>query len=387
MPSSPDPTTPESSRPSYPVGLRLLGFLGSPFRRVVNGPRRPSLFLFPVVSTLVLLAAIYVIGAALAWHEGVLGPFLANPLLPALLLATGWAAVWIAWAASVYVSWGLAPDGSTATSPWVPPLRLTPELRRSLDGHWRRLCSIRTSARYALPCIAILVTYAYLAIYPPWGLSTLAPPSILALYAYPNQSYWMFVYLACVAAILADVGSYGLFFTFEHLRFVSEFIRAERPVLQTGASTTVRLVYLARKPLKELAEASFLSSMGWFGVVAILAAVFVVDLNLLTLVGLGAVVVLGLYVFFRPQWEFHQLIRSAKQVALRNLESSLGEDWCEPGTNAPKKETLPTLALLQNVSSMSEWHVDLELVVAQVLGAALPFVAAFASGPLGLRIG
>lgn len=382
-----DRSAPSAPPPEYPVGLRILGLWGSPLRRLGLYPQRPSVFLLPAASSVLLFGTIYLIGALLAAHEGVLRAFVASPLVPCLLLATAWSATWIAWASAVYQHWMARATGPNAPDSPTPSLpRLTDELRAKLATHWSRLCSLRTSALYALPCIAVFVTYAYVAIYPPWGLPHLASPSILSLFGYPNHGYWMFVYLATTAAILADVGSYGLFFTFEHLRFVSEFVQYEEPTLQSGSSDTVRAVYLARKPLDELASASFLSSMAWFGVVTLLVAAFVVDLNVLTFVGIAALVGVGLYVFLRPQWEFHRLIRSAKEAALARLERSLGEDWYEQGTNAPKREHLPTLVLAQNVAAMGEWHIDVRLVVAQIVGAVLPFVAALATGPLGLSI-
>ncbi len=380
------PVVAANSRPQVPVGLRILSLWGTPVRGWMNRWNRKSAFALSVLSSLLLLATIYGIGAVLAWHYGVLSPFLASPLVPALLAATGWSAIWIAWASAVYLRWGYGfASGPDATAQASVP-HLTDGQRKNLETHWHRICSVRTALKYAAVPIAIVVLYAYVSIYPPAGTFQFfaAPASVRALYAFPDQTYWMFVYLAAVAAILADVGSFGLFFTFEHLRFVSQFVDSERALVGTPKSNTVPLIYLARKPLEELASASFLSSMGWFGAVAILVAVFAVDVNVLTLFGVTVLVAIGLYVFLQPQWEFHRLIQSAKGAALSQLENKLGKDWYDPATQGPKPEHLLTLVLAQNVAAMSDWHVDLRLVVAQIVAAAVPFALAFFHAPLGL---
>ena len=380
------PSSGAGTRPQVPVGLRILSIWGTPVRGWMNRWNRSSAVALSVLSSLLLLATIYGIGAALAWHYGVLSQFLASPLVPALLAATGWSAIWIAWASTVYLRWGYGFAAGAVAGGESPVPHLTDDQRKNLETHWNRVCSVRTALKYAAVPIAIVVVYAYVSIYPPAGTFQFfaAPASVRALYAFPDQTYWMFVYLAAVAAILADVGSFGLFFTFEHLRFVSQFVDSERALVGTPKSNTVPLIYLARKPLEELASASFLSSMGWFGAVAILVAVFAVDVNVLTLFGVTVLVAIGLYVFLQPQWEFHRLIQSAKGAALSQLENKLGKDWYDPATQGPKPEHLLTLVLAQNVAAMSDWHVDLRLVVAQIFAAAVPFALAFFHAPFGV---
>jgi hypothetical protein len=370
-----------------PVGLRVLRLWGHPLVRAHLIREKTSIFLYPLVSSTLLLATIYGIGVLVAWHDGVLGLFLGNPLVPALLVVTGWSAIWISWAGSVYQKWEFGTDSPTAITDSLPMLHLSDDLKQRLKAHWNRLCSLRVAGRYALVGIALVVGYMYLSIYGPTSWATAAPASIRTLYSFPNQSYWMFVYLAAVGAVLADVGSFGLYFTVEHLRFVTEFVSSEEAVVQSGNSTTVKQLYLAQKPLQELAYASFLSSMAWFGAITVLVAVFVVELNVFTFLGLAFFMVFGLYVFLRPQWEFHKLIRSAKAAALGRLEGSMGTDWYDKATNAPKREHVPTLVLAQNVAAISDWHVDVRLVIAQIIGALFPLIAAIFSGPLGVHLG
>jgi hypothetical protein len=381
-----DPAT-RPGTPTYPVGLRLLRLWGYPFRRAHLVSDQTSVFLYPLFSSAALLGTIYVIGLLVAAHEGVLGLFFWNPLVPALLGVTGWSAVWISWAGSVYHRWGFGGEANRSASGSVPTLRLNGELSQRLKAHWTRLCNLRQASRYAIPAVVAAILYVAISLYGPSSWWTAIPESIRTLYAHPNQSLLMFLYLAAVAAILADVGSFGLFFTWEHLRFISEFVAAEKSVVGSGSSTTVKMLYLARKPLQELAYASFLSSMAWFGAVSILVVVFVVELNPITAAGLVAMMVLGLYVFLRPQWEFHQLISAAKTTALDELEGTLGSDWYDKAKNAPKAEYVPTLVLAQNVAAISDWHVDVRLVIAQIIGALFPLVAAIFGGPLGIHIG
>lgn len=373
--------------PQVPVGLRILRLWGYPFRRANLVSEQSSVFLFPLSASVVLLGTIYAIGLLFAWHDRVSSAFLTNPLVPALLIATGWSAVWISWAGSVYERWGLGPSSSSPTPGSVPALELRGDLPQRLKAHWDRLCNLKVSGAYAALVIAAVVLYLYVSIYGPASLPVSAPAAIRAIYAYPNQSPWMFVYLAAVAAILADIGSFGLFFTVEHLRFISEYVQAERSTIGTGASTTVKMLYLARKPLQELAYASFLSSMAWFGAVTVLVAVFVVELNVVTFLVVTVFMALGLYVFLRPQWEFHELIRVAKASALDKLEETLGSEWYDRETHAPKREDVPTLLLAQNVAAISDWHVDIRLVLAQIVGAVFPLVAAVLGGPLGVHVG
>src|SRR5579863_7030736 len=91
----------------YPVGLRVLRLWGFPLRRSRLVRPSASALLFPLAASVILIATIYTIGLLLAWHEQVLPEFIANPLVPALLLAIGWSAVWISWASSAYERWGL----------------------------------------------------------------------------------------------------------------------------------------------------------------------------------------------------------------------------------------------------------------------------------------
>jgi hypothetical protein len=305
-------TATERERPQYPVGLRVLRLWAYPLSRAHLITDQSSAFLFPLAASIVLLTTIYIIGVVVAWHDLVLAQFITNPLVPALLIATGWSAVWISWAGSVYQKWGLGADAADSDSPEAATLRLSGDLPQRLREHWSRLCNLRLAGGYAVLAIVAVIVYLYISVYGPANWLTAAPASIRAIYAFPNQSYWMFVYLAAVAAILADVGSFGLFFTAEHLRFISEFVSAEKAVVETGASNTVKMLYLARKPLQELAYASFLSSMAWFGAVTIFVGVFVVALNVVTFLVVAVFIVLGLYVFLRPQWDFHELISHAK---------------------------------------------------------------------------
>jgi hypothetical protein len=369
-----------------PVGLKVLAFFGYPVQRAFWGRRKASVFVFPVLSVMVLCGMIYLVGLVLALHYGVGGAFVGNPLIPSILFATAWGDVWIAWAASVYESWGIGGEENLFEAQTVPFVHLSEPQRDRLRTHWRRLCDLRLASLYAIPVIVLVIAYVYVSIYPPFGLPSFVPASVLAIYAGPMQTHWMFVYLAAVAAIFANTGAFGLFFTFEHLRFVTEFIEDEKAVVRTNRSVSVKHLYLSRRPLEELSFASFLSSIAWFGAVGVLAAVFVVELNWLTLLALFALIAVGLYVFVRPQWEVHLLIRTAKATAVGQLESSLPADWYDPGKGVPKAEHLPVLGMLHDVASTSEWHIDVRLVFAQVLAALFPILAAYLGGPLGLRL-
>jgi hypothetical protein len=333
-----------------------------------------------------LCFVIYFVGAALAWHYGVFGAYLTNPLVPCILAATAWGDIWIAWSASVYESWGIGGEETLFEAHTVPFVHLSEPQRDQLRVHWRRLCDLRFASRYAIPVIIGVVAYVYVAIYPPWGAQYLVPHSVLAIYAGPDATHWMFVYLCAVAAIFANTAAFGLFFTFEHLRFVSEFVSDERAVVRTNKSVSVKHLYLSRRPLEELSMASFLSSIAWFGGVAILAAVFVVEFNSLTVAVLVPLIIVGLYIFVRPQWEVHLLIRTAKATAIAQLESSLPNDWYDAGKGVPKAEQLPVLGMLHDIAATSEWHVDVRLVLAQVVAAVFPLIAAYAGGPLGIRL-
>lgn len=386
MPAS-STAPPSPGKLEDPVGLRILGLFGYPLDRAGWVPRRSRTFFYPLLSASVLLAVIYGIGALLAAHEGVLHPFLASALVPALLIVTGWSAVWISWAASVYRKWEAGEEVAKSLPRVFPMVHLGEESRARLRTHWARLSSLVSAARYAVPVIALVVAYLWVSIYLPAVGLTAAPAGVRLLYGYPNQSFLMFAYLAAVGAILADVGAYGLFFTVEHLRFVSEFVAAERARLNLSESSTVRQLFLAQRPLQELAYASFMSSMAWFGTISVLVLVFVLELNLLTAAGLIALMVFALYVFLAPQWEFHLLIRSAKTQALARLEQSLGTDWYDPASNAPRKQDVPTLVLAQNVAALSDWHVDVQLVIAQAIASVFPIVAAVVGSLVGVRLG
>jgi hypothetical protein len=368
------------------VGLKILAVFGYPVQRAFWGRRRIAGYLLPVVSVLSLCFVIYWVGAALAWHYGVFGAYLTNPLVPCVLTATAWGDIWIAWAASVYESWGIGGEETMFEARTVPFVHLSQNQRDRLRVHWRRLCDLKFASCYAIPVIVAVVAYVYVSIYPPFGITSLVPSSVLSIYAGPEATHWMFVYLCAVAAIFANTAAFGLFFTFEHLRFVSEFIEDERSVVRSNKSVSVKHLYLSRRPLEELSLASFLSSIAWFGGVGILAAVFVVELNPLTIVALIALVIVGLYIFVRPQWEVHLLIRTAKATAIAQLESSLPNDWYDPGKGVPKAEHLPVLGMLHDVAATSEWHIDVRLVFAQVIAALFPIVAAYLGGPLGIRL-
>ena len=374
------------ARRKRPVGVRILQGVGYPFQLLL-GRDEMSPQLLALVSSVTLFGGIYLIGLALAFHYGEPRQYLGNPLVPSLLVATGWCAVWISWASSVYEAGMYEVTKGRASWAALTFLRLPEDRKAELKAHWDRLCDTRQALKYSIPAMALIAVYAFFSIYTPFGLPTLAPTSVIALYRFPDQSYIMFLYLTAVAAIFALTGSFGLFFTFEHLRFLSSFVKGETNSLASDkTTTTVRNLYLAHKPLQELASATFLSSTAWFGAVAILVGVFVVEVNVATFLGLLVLIGFGFYVFIRPQWEAHVLIRTAKETALKQLEVSLGEQWYDAQRGVPKPEHLTTLAVVHGISAMDDWHIDLRLVAAQVAGALVPILLAFAGGSLGIRL-
>jgi len=369
-----------------PVGLKALAFFGYPVQRTLLRHRAVSAYLIPVLSVVLLSLITYLVGLILAWHYGLVPQFVASPLVPCAIVATAWGDLMIAWAAIAYENWGIGTGAGGLESTTYPFVHLAEPARAQLRRHWERLCDLRLAARYAIPVVAAAMLYVVLAVYLGSGNSALVPASVRHLYGSPNAAFWMFAYLVAVIAILANTGAFGLFFTFEHLRFVSEFVKDEMAVVLAAGSASVKHLYLAHRPLEEISRASFLSSIAWFGEIGVLAAVLVVELNGLTLLILAVLIGVGVYVFVRPQWEAHKLIQAAKTMALRQLESNLPPDWYDPAKGVPRQDALPLLAMLHNVAATSEWHIDIRLVFVQVMAALFPIVAAYAGGPLGLRL-
>lgn len=369
-----------------PVGLRILDAVGYPFRRLLGEKWEPGIGYW-LLCSIIFFGALYLVGLALAFFYGVGGAFLANPVVPSLLLAAAWTAVWVAWAASLYERALGATSSGENERRGFSSLDLAEYQRDELSKHWARLCNWREALSYALLAIAIVALYGYVSIYPPFGLPVLAPHSVVSLFGFPGHSYVMFAYLEFVGGFFAIAGAFGLFFTFEHLRFVSQVVKSEMTRLTTEKSTpTIRNIYIAERPLRELSYITVLSSTAWFGAVAILTAVFVDEVNVATLLGLAFLVVFGLYVFIRPQWEVHNLIQKTKDAAMSLMVRDLGDHWYDEEKRVPRSEHLAALAVLFGISSIDEWHVNVSLVVGQVVGAMIPIALAYLGGALGVRL-
>jgi hypothetical protein len=286
----------------------------------------------------------------------------------------------------VYESWGIGGEETLFEARTVPFAHLSAARRNCLEVHWQRLCDLKLASRTAIAVVVVTVAYVHVAIYQVCGVHAIVPSSVLATFAGPGGTRWISVSLCAVVAIFANDAAFGLFFTLEHLRFVSEFIEDEQSVVRTNRSISVKHLYLSRRPLEELSVASFLSSIAWFGGMAILALVSVVAPNSLTILVLIGLIEVGLYIFVRPQWAVLTPIRTAKSSAIAQVESSLPKDWYDPGKGVPTADQLPVLGMLHDLAATSEWHIDVRLVLFQAITAVLPFLAAFVGGPPRTRL-
>jgi len=322
--------------------------------KLTGGPHEFAVF--------VALLAAYVIGAAIAYSEGLLGQYLDWYILVAILFAMGWVTGWLEWGRKLYTGL-LWKWRNNFDERYLPLARKHLETALG-DGH---------SVWIIVPAL-ILGEGEVLSVRLSGGTVLQVPPVSRWIVFGPLPIFIFLMIVLTAAGVIAGVAVSAVL---EHVVFMHRLAKLPLDPFRLLSADTY---------LGELAKFGFAASMSWFVGVAVAGIILYGDLNAVTIPLYGLAAVVGLVLFFLPQIYINRMIvRSKKRLKMR-LRRLLPKDWEKPDRLTADPRIPHTLELIQHADGVKDWPIDVPVIFSELMAALIPFGATFLTQVAGLKV-
>lgn len=305
------------------------------------------------------LLGVYAVGFLTAWATGDFGGFVTFYAVPLVLAEIGWGIFSMDWLRDRY-----------RQVLWEWRRNFGGEYRDRLDAHWKRLADEYASLRFTGPLMAICAGLILgVRVLPGFAsfVGSIAQPVVSA----PGP---LFVYFLVLGVALGYVAGWGVHIIVEHMAFLAALARAHlNPYgIMTGESG-----------IEAVANLSFLSSVSWFGAVALATGVLYRNLDVGSIALYLFAVAIGLVGFLVPQVYLHRMLVGAKSALEAEFQSLLPRDWQRVGRVVEDLRTMTVLNLIRSVDTIPEWPINITVIITGLIAAVLPIAVA----AIGVNLG
>jgi len=310
----------------------------------------------PLIGGILLLSVVlYGLGAAIAQEENELHAYASFYILPLLISLVAIGLYFISIAPHRYgnILWNWSPHFGA-------------EYEDHLRSHWHRINHSKQTHILSFSGGAGGVLYVSLIRLLGPGIVPIPPISQPILFGGPI----LFGYVAIICGVTGYFAGLGLHIVIEHLRFYSRLprLRLDPHRLIVGDTELTRLAWF-----------SFSISLIWFACLAVVAIIFYGDFDAVTIGLFACGSLFGVMLFLVPQVYLHEVIQLAKKTLVAEIAGSLPRNWATQEVLAADPSIAPRLTLIRSVDSITEWPVDLRLVLSEIGAVLLPVAASVLS--------